>query len=101
VKDEDGDLLADSQNILSRWKNYFSQLLNVHNVSDVRQIEVHTAEPSVRGLSRLEVEIAIAKLKKYKSPGSDQFPAELIHAGVEILLSEIHKLINPISNKEE
>jgi hypothetical protein len=42
----------------------------VHNVSDVRQIEVHTAEPLVPGPSRLEVEIAIAKLKKYKSPGS-------------------------------
>jgi hypothetical protein len=39
VKDENGDLLADSHNILNRWKNYFSQLLNVHNVSDVRQIQ--------------------------------------------------------------
>jgi hypothetical protein len=44
--------------------------------------------------SRLEVEIAIVKLKKYKSPGSDQIPAELIQAGEEILLSAIHKLIN-------
>jgi hypothetical protein len=41
---------------LNRWKNYFSQLLNVHNVSDVRQIEVHTAEPLVPGPSCLEVE---------------------------------------------
>jgi hypothetical protein len=32
---ENGDLLADSHNILNRWKNYFSRLLNVHNVSDV------------------------------------------------------------------
>jgi hypothetical protein len=32
VKDENEDLLADSHNILNRWKNYFSQLLNVHNV---------------------------------------------------------------------
>jgi hypothetical protein len=24
VKDENGDLLADSHNILNRWKNYFS-----------------------------------------------------------------------------
>jgi hypothetical protein len=47
VKDENGDLLADSHNILNRWKNYFSQLLNVHNVSDVRKIDVHTAEPLV------------------------------------------------------
>jgi hypothetical protein len=90
VNDESGDLLSDSRNILNRWKNYFSQLLNVLNVSDVRQIEVHTAEPLVPGTSRLEVEIAIAKLKKYKSPGSDKIPAELIQAGGEMLLSSIH-----------
>jgi hypothetical protein len=101
VKDETGDMLVDSYNILSRWKNYFSQLLNVHNVSDVRQIEVHTAEPLVPGPSRLEVEIAIAKLKKYKSPGSDYIPAELIQAGGEMLLSVIHKLINSIWKNEE
>jgi hypothetical protein len=58
VKDD-----ADSHNILNRWKNYFSQLLNVHNVSDVRQIEVHMAESLVPGPSHLEVEIAIAKFK--------------------------------------
>jgi hypothetical protein len=74
--------------------------MNVHNVSDVRQIEVHTAEPLVPGPSRLEVEIAIATLKKYKSPGSDQILIELIQAGGEILLSAIHKLINPLWNKE-
>jgi hypothetical protein len=75
VKDENGDLLADSHNNLNKWRSYFSQLLNAHNVSAVRQIEVHMAELSVRGPSHLEVEIAIAKLKKYKSPGSDQIPA--------------------------
>jgi hypothetical protein len=50
----------------------------VHKVSDVRQIEVHTAEPLVPGPSHLEVEIAVAKLEKYKSLGSVQIPAELI-----------------------
>jgi hypothetical protein len=73
----------------------------VHNVSDVRQIEVHTAEPLVPGPSRLEVETAIAKLKKYKSPGSDQIPAELIQAGGELLLLPIHKHISSILNKKE
>jgi hypothetical protein len=53
MKDKNGDLLADSNTILNRWKNYFSQLLNVQNVSDVRQIEVHTAESFVPGPSRL------------------------------------------------
>jgi hypothetical protein len=52
------------------------------------------AEPLVPGHSQLEVEIAIAKLKKYKSPGSDQIPGELIQAEGEILLSAIYKVIN-------
>jgi hypothetical protein len=36
VKDENGDLLADSHNILNRLKNFFSQLLKVHRVIEVR-----------------------------------------------------------------
>jgi hypothetical protein len=67
---------------------------------DIRQIEVHMAEPLVPGPNRLEVETAIAKLNMYQSPGSDQIPAELIQAGGELLLSVIHKLINSIWNKE-
>jgi hypothetical protein len=78
VKDENGDLLVDSHNILSR-------LLKEHRVSDVRQVEIHTAEPSVRDHSPFEVEIAIAKFKRYELPGSDRIPAELIQAGVETL----------------
>jgi hypothetical protein len=68
MKNGNGDLLSDSHNILNRWKSYFSQLLNVHNVSDVRPIELHTAKPLVPGHSYLEAEIPIVKLKKYKSP---------------------------------
>jgi hypothetical protein len=62
---------------------------------------LYTAKPLVPGPSRLEVEIAIAKLKKYKSPGSDRILAEVIQAGGQILLSTIHKLINSVWNKEE
>jgi hypothetical protein len=36
VKDENSDLLADSHQNLNGWKNYFSQLLNIHSISDVR-----------------------------------------------------------------
>jgi hypothetical protein len=36
VKDENGDLLADSHNILKRSKYYFCQVLNVHSVNYVR-----------------------------------------------------------------
>jgi hypothetical protein len=36
VKNEKGDLLVDSHNILARWRNHFYQLVNVHGVNDVR-----------------------------------------------------------------
>jgi hypothetical protein len=51
--------------------------------------------------SALEVEIATEKLKRYKSPGTDLIPAELIKAGGSKICSEIHKLIISIWNKEE
>jgi hypothetical protein len=75
--------------------------LYAHNVSDVRQIEIRTAEQLIPGPSHTEVEIAIAKLKKYKSPGSNQIPAELIQGGGKTIEAAIHKLINSIWNKEE
>jgi hypothetical protein len=48
-----------------------------------------------------QAEDAIGKLKRYKSPGFNQIPAELIQAGGETLLSEIHKLSKLIWNTEE
>jgi hypothetical protein len=65
------------------------------------QKKPHTAEPSVTELSPFEFEIDTSMFQKYKSPGSDQIPEELIQAGGEILLSEIHKISNSIWNKEE
>jgi hypothetical protein len=62
------------------WRNHFSQLLNLHGVNDVRQTEIHTAEPVVLELSAFEIEMAIEKPKRHKSPGIDQIPAELIKA---------------------
>jgi hypothetical protein len=44
IKDENGNLLAYPQNVLNRWKNFFNQVLNVHGVHDVRQVDIHTAE---------------------------------------------------------
>jgi hypothetical protein len=67
--------------------------LDVHRVNDVRQIEIYTAEPLVLDPS--------PKVKRYKSPGSDEIPAELFQAGGEILHFKIHELINSIWNKEE
>jgi len=101
VNDEKGDLVAEYHSIMTRWRNYFSKLLNVHGVKDVRQAEIHTAEPLVPEPGAFEVELAIEKLKSHKSPGIDQIPAESIKAGGRTIRCAIHKLIISIWNREE
>jgi hypothetical protein len=75
--------------------------LNIHGVNDVRQTEIHIAEPLVPEPTAFEIEVAVEKLKSHKSPGIDHIPAELIKAGGRTICSEIHKLINSVWNKEE
>jgi len=75
IKDEKGELVTDSHSNLARWRNRFSQLLNVHGVRDVRQTEIHTAEPLVPESSAFEFELSIDKLKSHRSPGTAQTPA--------------------------
>ena len=101
VNDKKGELVADRHSIMARWRNYFSQLLNVHEDNDVRQVEINTVEPLVPEPSAFEVELAIGKLKNHKSPGTDQIRAELIKVGVRTICCAIHKLIIFIWNKEE
>ena len=75
--------------------------MNVLEVKDVSQAEIHTVEPLVPEPSgAFDVELAIEKLQNHKSPGIDQIPAELIKARGRTTHGEIHKLIIYIWNKE-
>jgi hypothetical protein len=62
---------------------------------------MYTAEQFLPEPSASEVEVAVGRLKRYKSPGVYQIPAELIQGGGETLRSEVHKYIMLILNKEE
>ena len=44
--------------------------------------------------------MAIENLKRHKSPGIDQIPAELIQTEGRTIRCEIHKLINSFLNKK-
>jgi len=96
AKNEKGDLVTDCHSILSRWRNHFSQLLDVRGVNHVRQTEIHTAEPLVPEPSASDVEMAVEKLKRHKSPGTDQILTELIKARGRTTRCEIHKFIYSI-----
>jgi hypothetical protein len=95
IKDENDNLFTDPQSVLKKQKNFLSQVLNKHGVHDVRQMDKHMAKSLVTEPS-LKVEIAIGKLKRYKSPSNDHILAKLIKAGRGTLCSETHKLIHSI-----
>jgi hypothetical protein len=101
IKDENGELLEEPQSVLNRWKNFFNQMLSVCGAHDVRQMVIQMAEPLVPEPSVVKMEIAVGKLKRCKSLGTDQIPVKLIKAGSETLCSEIHKFIHSMWNKEE
>jgi hypothetical protein len=103
IKNENDNLLADPHSVLNRWKHFLNQVLNVlvHGVHNVRQMDMHMGEPLVPEPGLVEVEIAIGKLKQYKSLDTDQILDELIKAGAETLCSEIHNIIHSVWNKEE
>ena len=75
VKNEKGELITDSHSNLAKWRNHFSQLLNVHVFNDVRQTETQTLQPLVPEPSAFQVELATGKLKSHRSPGTAQIPA--------------------------
>jgi len=78
AKDGKGDLVTDFHSILARWRNHFSQLLNVPGVNAIRQTEIHMVEPLVPEPSAFKVDLTI---ESNISPGIYQIPAELIKAG--------------------
>ena len=68
----------------------------MRGVSDVRQTDIYTAGPLVPEPSAFEIEMAIEKLKRHKSPGTDQTPTKLIDAGGRKIRFEIPELMNSI-----
>ena len=104
VRDENGDLTADREGVLNRWKRYFEQLLNVHRnqggSNDDEDSNSETDEREMDEPSLEEVWEAVRKLKNNKAAGVDEIPSELIRYGGEDLIRRIHKLICAIWNKQ-
>jgi hypothetical protein len=57
----------------------------MHRISDVRQIEIHRAGPTVSEPRHFQEEILIANLAKNKWLFIDQIPAKLIQAGGDFI----------------
>ena len=96
IKDEDGKILTESEEIKDRWKRYCEELYasqETDGVPDNTDEDSCEDEPDIL-LS--EVTNAIQHLKNNKSPGPDEIPAELIKYADESGAKVIQHLCNRI-----
>ena len=95
IKDENGIVLADEEEIKSRWKTYFERLLNEENPRTVFE-DGHANEGLCPIVTRCEVKQALKRMKNGKATGPDKIPVEvwksLGEEGIDILWDLMRKI---------
>ena len=97
VKDCTGKCLTEEQEILNRWIEYCSEVYNHKANGDLFVLNCpQTDTEDDHLILRREVEAAEQSLKKGKSAGVDNIPAELVQARGENVITALTTICNRI-----
>ena len=64
IKDENGNVMVNSEAVLKKWKEYFEKLMNEENNKDPRTEEPEVVNEEVNCVSREEVKNPLRRMKK-------------------------------------
>ena len=101
-RDENGDLVTDTQCVLRLWRQHFSNLLAGDDPNNSALGECSPIPPidddrvEIPPPSQDEVKVAIQRLKNNKAAGADGLAAELFKTGGVELIRCMHQLISKI-----
>ena len=97
IKDENGNVMVNSEAVLKRWKEYFGKLMNEENNRDPRTEEAEMVNKEVNCISREEVKNALRKMKKSEVAGPNELPVEVWKCmgkmGIEFLTRLFNRLL--------
>ena len=97
VQDRSGKCLTEERQILNRWTEYCSELYNYKANVDPSLLNCpQTDTGNDHPILRREVEAAVQSLKKGKSAGVDNIPAELVQVGGEDVITALTTICNKI-----
>ena len=97
IQDKSGTCLTENNDVLKRWTEYCSEMYNYRATGDQEILNVPPATNSDNHpILREEVEAAVKTLKKGKSAGVDNIPAEMVQAGGEDMISALLIICNKI-----
>ncbi|CAF1104593.1 unnamed protein product [Rotaria sp. Silwood1] len=108
ILDKHGELLTNSKQSLTRWKEYFNDLLNVPShvdpitIQQIHAVTITTTEQrrQEQTPSLEEVQRAIKQMKNGKAPGNDGISADLIKAGGLPMAKWLHEIFVDIWENE-
>ena len=102
VQDRSGKCPSEERQILNRWIEYCSELYNHKANGDPSVLNsTQTDKEDDHPILRREVEAAVQSLKKGKSAGVDNIPAELVQAGGEDVITALTTFCNKICQTGE
>ena len=76
IKDENGNVMVNSEAVLKRWQEYFEKLMNEENNREPRTEEAEVVNEKLNCVSREEVKNALRRMKKGKAVGPDELAVE-------------------------
>ena len=105
LRNKDGQLIQGcAEHIRERWKEHFEQLLNAGTeltVECLDQIEVPAVSDDEPCLSIDDVRVAVEKLKNHKACGVDGIYGEMVKAGGETMVQQLHHLLVKVWKEEK
>ena len=97
ILDKNGKCLTESKDILNRWTEYTADLYSYRATGGIKKLNISlTTDTHHFPVLREEVEEAVKLMKKGKAAGSDNIPAELVHAGEKALIDTLHIIFHKI-----
>ena len=98
IKEEDGTIVTDQDQIRRRWKEYIRELY----ADDTKEKKpVIRKDMKRRKIDEGEIKIAMSKMKRGKAVGNDQIAYEMIEALAEFGVSKITEIANYIYDSKE
>ena len=95
VKDENGNVLRDNDEIKERWRSYFERLMNEENERIPTEVRESIAGPIVE-ITRQEIEGALRRMKNGKATGPDKLREEIWKCLGLDSVTVLYKLLNAI-----
>ena len=94
LKDENGNVMVNSEAVLKRWKEYFEKLMSEENNREPRTEEAKVVNKKVNCVSREEVKNALRRMKNDKAIGPDELPVEVWKCMGEMGIKFLNRLFN-------